>query len=791
MKNVLILERSSQNLKKVSQKGKTVLEGVFAEFGVENRNGRVYEEKEYLPHLEYLKEDIRKNTLLGELDHPERFEVALANVSHSISDLWYDQSNRQIKGRIEILEGTPKGQIAKSLLDAGIPLSISSRAAGTVNEDKSVSIQQIYTFDLVAKPGFEKAQLETVNESAAARIKNQIQLLNESYSKFKKDHKEITSELGIVNENVSIFDVSDKYPAIIREEAEKLVKNKSENKMKNVNEENVQEWTVYFKKELSKQNERLASIENAILEGIGKANPNIAGYINELRTLQENHLSWTASIAKALNKVGNHSQTVAEKSNEHYKLTKKLSETVDYNAKVLNHTQDWVGNNAEVTNAIAETVDHNAEMLNGINEWNTQLAKGVNSLHEWGTEKAKAINDMHEWTSSIAKGVNDTANWTSHIAKGVNASVNWTNEMFGRSMSKSDAKKLVEYIELVNESKADPKLKEKLDEMLETHGITEKPLTESQLTGIQGVPGLGIISNVSTTGNTKVDVDGGKEKGVEFDSKSKTIVAKMKKGSKVGGGKPKELKTLEGDAPTLKVGGGNKVKGIMTLDAHKSGSKPTVKISGDGPSSKSTKDQNLKLDTKPAGKLKESFDGSSLISKRRSKLDEKLSTIIDNLEKEKKIDENETKKYPFLRLLNEDERKSFRGLHSTQKQKVVNELSKNPTTDTNIIRSLMEGALTETVIDDIPLWLKAAPKKYKNLYENANETQKGAIQARADFYDLDTQYKINNFWETSGLDVRPSLTLNEVVTAKNTEEADQQLDSFVAGIGEQMKKFNK
>ena len=57
-KNLLILERSSQNLQKITRNGKTMLEGVFAEFGIENRNGRIYEEKEYLPHMEYLKKDI-------------------------------------------------------------------------------------------------------------------------------------------------------------------------------------------------------------------------------------------------------------------------------------------------------------------------------------------------------------------------------------------------------------------------------------------------------------------------------------------------------------------------------------------------------------------------------------------------------------------------------------------------------------------------------------------------------------------------------------------------------------
>lgn len=777
MKNVLILERSSQNLKKVSQKGKTVLEGVFAEFGVENRNGRVYEEREYLPHLEYLKKDITGGNLLGELDHPERFEVALSNVSHKVSDLWYDQNARQIKGRIEILEGTPKGQIAKSLLDAGIPLSISSRAAGSVNEDKTVSIQQIYTYDLVAKPGFEKAQLQTVNESARSRIENQIQALNESYSKFEKDHSDLTKDLGIINENVSIYDLSDKYPQVtLREEALNLVKNKNEEPMKNLNEDQVQQWTVFFKNEVSKINERLNAMENAFLEGKGgsKDLAELKEYVDELRKIQENHLNWTEDVAKGVNKVATHSQKLAEKSNEHYKLTKKITETVDHNAQVINHTQDWVGNNAKVTNAIAETVDYNAEMLNGINEWNTQLAKGINALHEWGSEKAKAINDMHEWTSSIAKNLNTTAEWS--------------EEMFGRSVSKEDAKKLVEWIELVNESKSDPELKEKIDEMLSTNGITEKPLTESMLVGIKGVSGLGVITDVKTAGNEKVDTEAGKDKGVSFDEKSKTIIAKLKKGSKVGGGKPKELKTLDGERPTAKVGE-NKVKGIMTLDVHKSGSKPTVKITGDGPSPKQKSGQNLKLDTKPVGKLKEDFNKSNSISERRSKLDEKLEKIVENLEKEKRLDEEEIKKFPFLNILSESERKEFRTLDEAQKQKVTAEIAKNPTTDTGIIRNLWESALREVQPKDgTPVWIKAAPKKYKEIYESLSEVEQERQKARAEFYDLDTQYQINNFWETSGLGNK-NISLNEVFVAKTPEEGDQKLDSYVASIGEYMKRY--
>lgn len=797
-RNVLILERSSQNLKKLDEKGKVVLEGVFAEFGIENRNGRVYEEKEYLPHLEYLKKDMANGSLLGELDHPERFEVALGNVSHRVTELWYDQDNRQIKGRIEVLD-TPKGQIARSLLESGIPLSISSRAAGTVNEDKTVQIQQIYTYDLVAKPGFESAQLETVNESAKARLLPMINQINEAMN--SRQSHDLSNKLGIINENISILDLTDKFPSVkLREEALALqkessdsnVKNKSEENMKEeVNENALQQWTVFFKKELSKLNERLDNMEGSMLEG---KSGNQAGelklikqYVEKLRKVQEGSLNWQGDIAKAVNEVASYADTLAEKNNKHYGLTQKIVETVDENAKVLNHTQDWVGNNAKITNAIAETVDYNAEMLNAVNEWNGQIAKGVNELHEWGSEKAKAINGIHEWTSSIAKNLNETANWS--------------EDMFGRAMSKDDAKKLIEYVELVSESKKDPKLRKKLDEALTKHGITGKPLSEGMITGIKGISGLGVISDVKTTGNEKVNVDAGKDKDVHFDTDSNTIVSKIKKAGFKASKKPNNLKTMDkgsefkGDlGVTAKTAKG--VKGIMTLDSTKSGSKPTFKIKGDGPTSKMKSAQHLKLNTKPEGKINESsLDRTSVLKSRSSKLDEKLGKIISSIEGDKKVDESIKSDFPFTALLSESDRKSFAALSLTEKKKVAKAVRENPTTDSGLIKALWENVLaTEAKKESVkePLWLRAAPKEYREIYENLSETQRASIDARAEFYPLETQYQIENFWQTSGLNPKKERSsLNEVFTAKDSKESENKMDSFVAGVGEMMKKYQR
>jgi len=782
-KQLLILERSSQNLRKISKDGKTILEGVFAEFGIENRNGRIYEEKEYLPHLEYLKKDMANGNLLGELDHPERFEVALSGVSHRISELWYDQGKRQILGRVEILDGTPKGVIAKSLLDAGVPLSISSRAAGSVNEDKTVSIQQIYTYDLVAKPGFESAELHAVNESANSRIKSMLESLNESFNKHKKDN--INNELGIVNENISIIDVTDKFPSVkLREEAKSLIQKNNERNMKetNVNEEVVQEWTVKFNDELIKLNERLDNIENTILENGGTISDSgeiktIKEYIEKIRKIQESAVNWQSDIAKAVNKVGNH-------ATKHYNLTKKIVETVDYNAKTLNATQDWVGANAEVLNGTCETVDHNANMLDKINEWTTQIAKSVNKLNEWGEEKAVAINDMHEWVSDQSKTVNSIHEWTSSIAKNLNHTANYAEDMFGRAMSKDDAKKLIEYVELVAESKKNEKLKNKIDEMLTKHSITNEKINEATLKPLQV---LDTDTVCKTIGNTKVGDLKKKDSGVNFDSETGTIIAKQKTFKLKKGSKPKELKVLDTQNPT-KILVGKSGKGLLVLDATKSIGKGKESVGGDGPSDKHKSDQNLKLDQKPSGKLKETVEVTKSIKTRSSKLDEKLSKIIENLEKERENDEKVKTEYPFTILLSETDRKRFAGLSKTDKQKVSQKIVKVPTTETEVILKLWENALGDKKPEE-PRWLELAPKDYKKLYNEASEDLKEAINARSEFYNLFSEYQIINFWENSGLDVKPTVVLNENVTA-NSKKSTENVDPIVAQVAEQMKRFN-
>lgn len=172
-----LFESSKIPLKVESKK---VLSGIFAVLDQFNQNGRRYPRKVYEAAYKQIAPKISERRLLGELDHPIEYdEIRLSNVSHVVTECQILDSG-EVVGKVELLD-TPSGLVAQALVEAGIPLGISSRGLGSttkVGEGVEVTNLKLITFDLVADPGFSQAIL--LNESAYNKLQNSLNRIEES-----------------------------------------------------------------------------------------------------------------------------------------------------------------------------------------------------------------------------------------------------------------------------------------------------------------------------------------------------------------------------------------------------------------------------------------------------------------------------------------------------------------------------------------------------------------------------------------------------------------------------------
>ena len=112
---------------------KMYIEGTFLQGEIKNRNGRMYPVSTLAKEVgRYNEAFVNKGRALGELGHPDGPTVNLDRVSHKIVSLRQEGNN--FVGKAQLLD-TPMGKIAKSLLDEGVMLGVSSRGIGSIKED--------------------------------------------------------------------------------------------------------------------------------------------------------------------------------------------------------------------------------------------------------------------------------------------------------------------------------------------------------------------------------------------------------------------------------------------------------------------------------------------------------------------------------------------------------------------------------------------------------------------------------------------------------------------------------
>lgn len=169
MKQILLIEELTPTQSKVIEEsvGKDLfLSGIFMQADIKNRNGRNYPLNEISRAVTEAQARIQEtNGIFGELDHPQSLTINLDRISHVITDIRMEGSNAI--GRARLLD-TPMGKIAKTLVESGVRLGVSSRGAGAVNESGGVTGFNFITVDIVATPSAPGAIPNSIYEGVEA-----------------------------------------------------------------------------------------------------------------------------------------------------------------------------------------------------------------------------------------------------------------------------------------------------------------------------------------------------------------------------------------------------------------------------------------------------------------------------------------------------------------------------------------------------------------------------------------------------------------------------------------------
>ena len=365
--DLLIVEMSSSNLSvKTSDNKEYILEGVFGQIDQKNRNNRIYTESEYIPQIESLQAKIKASKLLGELDHPAQFDISLKNVSHIIEELTYDKDSKEVRGRIKLLD-TDAGRQAKALVDAGVPLQISSRAAGAVESNGQVKIKQLFTYDLVADPGFENAELKRVNESFGYSNDGLISI----YEINRKSETSLETINTIENTNTEIKE--------------------NKNMAEFVKSEDFNRYSEYLANEIKTLKESVEAknaevSEDNTLVNLKEHNNHIVESVNKLTDYVE-------YVATKLDESIQYSEHVAEKADQGIAYTESIAKKLDEGISYTEHVAEAVSKVKDFANYLAEAHNDGAASHSTLLEYVEYLKENLQSVSEYAQYIAESLNE--------------------------------------------------------------------------------------------------------------------------------------------------------------------------------------------------------------------------------------------------------------------------------------------------------------------------------------------------------------------------------------------------------------
>ncbi len=748
MKPVLIVENSTSSLIKESNGSKKdyIMNGTFTEFGVKNRNERIYTAEKFLPALNEMNE--RMNSLgavYGEFDHPDVFDTSLSRASHLITKANYVQESNSVQGEIKLLS-TYWGKESKALVDDGCPIFVSSRAAGITESDGSVSLKKLFTYDLVADPGFASAKMEVkvLNESLGyTDPKSNFRIyemsdeskINELFNMNKNEFvtkqqltdysnylvNEIASTKKVVNSAITKGNLDPKKLEKLLEYYEEL--NGANGKVTQYLDylaEKIQ-VVVNENKSLKDTTTKLAKHNDYLAENLEKA----ITYSEYLAENLDKNIEYSEYIAENLDKNINYSEYIAENLDKNITYSEYLAENLDKNIGYAEYLAENLDKNITYSEYIAENLDKNIA-------YSEYIAENVDNSIAYSEYLAEHVEGNIAYSEYIAEHLDDNIAYSEYIAENLDKSINYQGM-------------IVEKLNLGSR---------KINEGLEDEeGNEEFPsLQDAGFEDVQGENEEGQEEEFDGSEEGQADEFEG---GDDFASEAEEFA--------------NQAKEFAQNAQEFASGEGHDHEEGQELPEGEEGQELPEGIEGE-------EGQEEEFE----GGEEDEFSGEN-----DSELSESINKLIEEAKKRKV---SESSDLNFLKFLNKSQVDSYYALTNEEQDNVklhINERSYFTQRDVLTLISESLSTKNETLEERV---IRLMPDTMKPTWSSLNESAKKSILSQARLYPeevLRTETQVDHFWSTRNIKTNEST--KKLVSHENLIQEDRLSDSEVTRIMERFK----
>ena len=418
MKPVLIVENSTNSLiKESAAKNDYILGGIFTEFGVKNRNERIYTANKFLPALQEMNERMSGlGAVYGEFDHPDVFDTSLSRASHIITKANYVAESNHVAGEIRLLS-TYWGKEAKALVDDGCPVFVSSRAAGITESDGTVSLKKLFTYDIVADPGFASAKM-------SVKVLNESLGYNNPQSNFRiyemSDESKINDLFNMnKNEFVTKQQLTDYSKYLVNELASTKKEVKSAISKGNLSPKKLEQLLEYYD-ELNTTNTQVVKYLDYLAE-------KVQIMVNENKSLKETTdklIKHNDYLAENLEKAVNYSEYLAENLDKNIAYSEYVAENLDKNISYSEYLAENLDKNISYSEYIAENLDKNiayseyiAENLDKNIAYSEYIAENLDKNIAYSEYIAEHVDNNIAYSEYLAEHVEGNIAYSEYIAE--------------------------------------------------------------------------------------------------------------------------------------------------------------------------------------------------------------------------------------------------------------------------------------------------------------------------------------------------------------------------------------